>query len=49
MTYSIKLDDGAAENMGEGVIVITQRDEAGQPQNVVVTREDLLRLLDPQG
>lgn len=35
----------AAESMGDGVIVLLQRDEHGKAQSVVVTEEDLRRLL----
>lgn len=41
---NIKLADGSAENMGEGVFVVLQKSDRG-PQSVVLTVEDLRRLL----
>lgn len=45
MKNNIKLGDGDAVPMGDGVFVLCQRDELGVPQNVVVKRDDLERLL----
>ena len=45
MTTDIRLNDGTAQYMGEGVFVLCQRDEHGTPQSVTLTREDLERLL----
>jgi hypothetical protein len=42
---SVKLIDGVAEHMGDGMFVLIQKDERGSPQNVVVAREDLERML----
>lgn len=44
-TMTIKLRDGQAELMGEGVAVVLQKDERGQAQSVVLTPEDLRALL----
>jgi hypothetical protein len=41
----VALLDGMAANMGDGVFVISQRDERGAAQAVVLTRSDLVRLL----
>ncbi|EJL35291.1 hypothetical protein [Novosphingobium sp. AP12] len=45
MKTEIKLNDGEAQHMGHGVFVLLQRDEYGRAQNVVVTEDDLRRLL----
>ena len=45
MKHAVKLSDGEAQHMGEGVFVLLQRDERGRPQNVVVTEDDLRRIL----
>lgn len=41
----LQLADGSATYMGEGIFVITQRDELGAAHHVVVSRDDLQRLL----
>jgi hypothetical protein len=41
----IDLADGVAVPMGEGVFVICQKDERGAAQSVVLTGEDLTRLV----
>ncbi|MBV1690870.1 hypothetical protein KRR38_25120 [Novosphingobium sp. G106] len=45
MQNNIKLGDGDAVPMGDGVFVVCQRDERGVPHSVVITRGDLERLL----
>ena len=45
MTTKIALKDGEAELMGDGVVVILQRDEQGSVQSVAVTTDDLKALV----
>jgi hypothetical protein len=45
MQTELELNEGEAQHMGDGVFVLLQRDERGRPQNVVVTKDDLQRLL----
>lgn len=45
MNTSVRIENGEGEHMGEGVFVILQQSEEG-PQSVVVTADDLRRLLD---
>lgn len=49
MTTEVKLKDGVAVHMGEGVFTVLQRDERGRPQNVVLTEDDLRQLLGLKG
>ena len=44
MAQSIKIADGVAENMGDGVVIVCQPSDKG-PQNVVLTTDDLRGLL----
>lgn len=41
----LHLTDGQAEVMGEGLFIILQTDETGQPQSVVLTEADLKLML----
>ncbi len=43
------LADGIAQHMGDGVIVLCQKDTERGPQSVVVTEADLRRLLAASG
>ncbi|HUD29817.1 MAG TPA: hypothetical protein VMQ93_13165 [Novosphingobium sp.] len=45
MKNDVKLNDGEAQHMGDGAFVLLQRDERGRAQHVVVTEDDLRRLL----
>lgn len=49
MTTDIKLNDGVAQDMGEGGYVIQQRAEDGVAHSVVITRTDLELLLTMDG
>jgi hypothetical protein len=44
-SQTIALQNGEAEHMGDGTVVLLQRDEYGRPQSVVATEDDLRRLL----
>lgn len=48
MAKKINLTDGEAHYMGEGVVIVLQKDERGVAQNVVLTRDDLRLLLEAQ-
>ena len=48
MVQSIKIADGTVENMGDGVVIVSQPSDEG-PQNVVLTVEDLRGLLAALG
>lgn len=41
----IELIDGTATYWGDGVFVVLQKDESGRPQNVVLQKADLERML----
>ena len=45
MAHEVQLADGVAVDLGEGVFIITQASDQG-PQSVVVTMDDILRLLE---
>jgi hypothetical protein len=49
MNTEMKLTDGVAEHMGNGVFVLCQRDENGVANSVVVTLSDLRRLQEAEG
>jgi len=42
---TIKLEDGTAEFMGDGMFVVTQGDERGRPQRIAVSVQDITALL----
>lgn len=42
---AIKLDEGTAEVMGDGMCVVLQRDEQGRAHSVTLSEADLGRLL----
>ena len=45
MMNEVRIAEGVAEYMGDGVFVLCQNSEQG-PQSVMVTEEDLRRLLE---
>ncbi|MBX7482841.1 hypothetical protein [Qipengyuania qiaonensis] len=46
MPTEVKMLDGLAQPMGEGVFVLCQTDAERGPQSVVVTLEDLQQIID---
>ncbi|WP_206364346.1 hypothetical protein [Sphingomonas desiccabilis] len=45
LSLRVALDDGHAENMGDGMFVLFQTLD-GAPQSVTLSRDDLARMLD---